>query len=172
MLIPLFYEDPPILHAPLLFQISATPHTSQSPPTSNLTLLSVFLFLWLNGWSRHIWCAIIRNENMDPQMSSLVILVPEGLWCEFCATRRQVYWGLTHAVFTGSLIWYHTHTQTNTQHTRGPVDRHTHIDIYLHRLLFAHSSYLYYIKWYQKSHSLISKIYFPQCLFFSKIIHF
>ena len=41
--------------------------------------------------------------------------------------------------FTGSLIWYHTHK--HTQHTQGPVDRHKHINKYLHNLLCAHSTY-------------------------------
>ena len=49
--------------------------------------------------------------------------------------------------FTGMLIWYHIHKHPNTQHTQGPVDWHTHINIYLHHLLCAHSSYLYYSKW-------------------------
>ena len=49
--------------------------------------------------------------------------------------------------FTGMLIWYHIHKHPNTQHTQGPVDWHTQINIYLHHLLCAHSSYLYYSKW-------------------------
>ena len=51
--------------------------------------------------------------------------------------------------FTGILLWYHTHKQSHkhTQHTEGPVDWHTHINIYLHQLLCAHNSYLYYIEW-------------------------
>ena len=44
--------------------------------------------------------------------------------------------------FAGTLILYHTHK--HTQHIQGPVDWHTHINIYLHHLLCAHSSYLYY----------------------------
>ena len=40
---------------------------------------------------------------------------------------------------------YHTHKYT--QHTQGPEDWHTHINIYLHHLLCAYSSYLYDIKW-------------------------
>ena len=27
------------------------------------TALSVVLFLWLNGWTCHIWCAILLNDN-------------------------------------------------------------------------------------------------------------
>ena len=36
-----------------------------SPPTPTPTVLSVVLFLWLNGWSRHIWCAVLLNHIMD-----------------------------------------------------------------------------------------------------------
>ena len=134
---PLIASNPPLL----------------SPSTSTPATLSVVLFFWLNGWSRHIWCSILLNDVMDLHMSSLSILVPEGHWCMFYATRRQVYWGLTHnVVFAGTLIWYHTHT--NTQHTQGPLDWDTHINIHLHHLLRSYGSYLYYnewiIHWYQK----------------------
>ena len=69
-------------------------------------------------------------------------LVP---WDVFYTTRRQVYGGLTHCGFL-LVLWFdikHTHTK----HTQRPVDWYTHINIYLHHLLCAHSSYLYYIKW-------------------------
>ena len=42
---------------------------------------------------------------------------------------------------------YKSHTHTHTQHTQGPIDWHTHINIYQHHLLCAHSSYLYYTVW-------------------------
>ena len=38
--------------------------------------------------------------------------------------------------------WSHKHTAHS-----GAADWHTYINIYLHQLLFAHSSYFYYIKW-------------------------
>ena len=81
-----FYEDSPILLPPpsrLLFQMLSNPlsPTSLSPPTSIPTVLSVVLFLWLNGWSRHIWCIILLNDNIDLHMTSLRTLVPEGPWC-------------------------------------------------------------------------------------------
>ena len=50
------------------------------------------------------------------------------------------YLGQTHLIS-------HIKTQKHTQHTQGPLDWHTHINTYLHHLLFVHSSYLYYIKW-------------------------
>ena len=133
---------------PLLFQILSNPlsPTFLSPPTSTPTVLSAVLFLWLNGWSHHIWCAILLNNNMGLHMSSVGTLVPEGPWCVFYATRRQVYWGRTHNVifyWYSDLIWQ---THIHTQYTQGPVDWHTHINVYLHHLLCAQSSYLYYIK--------------------------
>ena len=82
-----FYEDSPIFAFPppsrLLFQMLSNPlsPTSLSPLTSIPTVLSVVLFLWLNGWSRHIWCIILLNDNIDLHMSSLGTLVPEGPWC-------------------------------------------------------------------------------------------
>ena len=41
------------------------------PKTPTSTSYSVVLFLWLNGWSRHIWSAILLNGIMDVHMSSL-----------------------------------------------------------------------------------------------------
>ena len=70
---PVLYEDPPILSPP-------PPHTSLSLQTPTPTVLSVVLFLWQNGWSHHIWCAILLNDNMDLHMFSLGTLVPEGSW--------------------------------------------------------------------------------------------
>ena len=141
VLTPLFCEDP-------LYCLPPSP-TSLSPPNPTPTILSAVLFLWLNRRSRLIWCAILLNDNMDLNMLSLGKLVPEGPWCTFYATRRQVYWGLTH---NGIFHWYsdlilHTHEHTNTQHLLGSAHWHTHIDIYLRHLLRAHSSYIYRIKW-------------------------
>ena len=94
MLTLLFYEDLRYIaypHTPFsnFFHIPPTP-TSLSPPAPAPTVFSVVMFLWLNGWSHHIWCAILLNDNMDLYMSSLGTLVQEGLWCVFHATRRQV----------------------------------------------------------------------------------
>ena len=76
--------------------------------------------------------------------------------------------------FAGTPVWYHTHknTETNThrdtQHIQGPIDWHTQIDIYLNQLLWAQSSYLL-LHWI--NNSLISKIYFPKCIFCSKVMN-
>ena len=91
-------------------------------PLLKITIvLSAVMFFWLNGWSHHIWCAILLNDNTDRDMSSLSTLVPEGPWDVFYATRHQVYRGLTHNVFL-MLLWFdmlhpHTNTQTHTAHS-------------------------------------------------------
>ena len=114
----LFYEDPPVLLIPSFQLFSNPPIPSLLPPTPTPTALSVVLYFWLNGWSYHIWCAILLNDIMN-LMLSLGILVPEGPWCVFYVTRHQMYWGLTHnAVF----CWYsdlisHTKRHTTTHST-------------------------------------------------------
>ena len=55
VLTPLFYKDlPPYIAYSSFFKFCPTP-----------TALSVVLFLWLNGWSRHIWCTFLLNDIMD-----------------------------------------------------------------------------------------------------------
>ena len=131
------------------------PPTSLSLSNPNPTVLSVVLFLWLNGWSRHILCAILLNDNIDLHMFNLVTLVPDKPWCVFYVTRHHVHWSLTHKWFFTFLLMWHTSTH---QHTQVPVDRH--INVYLHCLLCAHNSYLITLNDYMNN-SLISKIYFP-----------
>ena len=60
VLTPYFMKAPYIVCPLPLFQIlSTSPPTSLSPETPTSTVLSVVLFLWLNGWSHYIWCAIL-----------------------------------------------------------------------------------------------------------------
>ena len=119
----------PILPTPFLQMLSILPPTSLSPPNPTTTALSVVIFLWLNGWSCHIWCAILLNDNMDLHMSNLCTnLLPERPWCMFYATRHQIYRDLTHNVvfyWYSDLIWHtHTHTHTRT-HTHTKTHKHT-----------------------------------------------
>ena len=73
--------------------------------------------IWLNG-------------IQDLQMLNNASLVPEGPYCALYATKRQVSWGLKHyVVFPNTLIWYHTHSNKDIQHTQGPTNWHTHINI-------------------------------------------
>ena len=119
--------NPPILRRPLLyclppfFPILSNPnppftlpvYSTPIPPPPAPNALSIFLFLWLNGWSHHIWCAILLNDIMDLHISSLSTFVPEGPWCVFYATRHQ---------FSDLISHTQTHKHTNTQYTQGPVD--------------------------------------------------
>ena len=103
--------------APPFFKFCSTlPPTSVTYPTPIPTIFSVALFLWLNGWSSHIWCAVLLNDNIDLHMSSLGTLVSEVLWCVLC----QFYWGLTHNVvfYQYSDLISHTHKHTHTTLTR------------------------------------------------------
>ena len=70
LLTPLFYGDPPPLYClPPHFKILSN-HPFSVASNSTLTAPFVVLFLWLNGWSRHIWCSVLYNDNMDLNMSS------------------------------------------------------------------------------------------------------
>ena len=126
-----------------LFQMLSTPPpppTFLSPPTSPpLFFLLSCLFSWMGD---HTTFDVLFSDNINQHMSSLGSLVPEGPGCVFYAIRHHVYFGLTHTICHIYLI-RHTQTQKHTHHTQRPVDWHTHINIYLHQLLFAHSSYHY-----------------------------
>ena len=102
----LIYEDfPPILLTTTFSNfVQPLPPTSLSSQTPTPIVFSVALFIWLNEWSGHIWCAILCNDKMDLHMSSLHTLVPKGHWCVFYATRCQVFWGLTHEICYSDLI--------------------------------------------------------------------
>ena len=110
---PYFMKTSPILPTSLFQSLSNLPLTSLSPPTPTQTALSVVLFLWLNGWLRHIWCAIFLNDSMDLHISGLRTLVPEGPLCVFYATKFTEVW-LIIWFFTSTPIWYYTHINTQT----------------------------------------------------------
>ena len=131
--------NPPIIRKPPFFKTSLHCHFLQ--------LLPHFSFCWpVSWWSNHIWCAILLNDNKDLQMLGLDTIVPEGPWCVFYATRVK-FTEVWHMLFF--FYWYSDFviTHTNTYHTLGQLDWHTHMNIFLHHLLCAHSSYLNYIKW-------------------------
>ena len=121
-LTPIFYEDPPYIAYPR-FQILS--NTLPRPPSSTPIVFFVFLFLWLNGWSRHIWRVILLNDNTDLQMSTLGTLVQEGPCCVFYATWCQVYWCLTQNFLL--VLWFDI-TQTQKQ---GAHSGHTHVFMYV-----------------------------------------
>ena len=152
---------------PLFFRFCPT-SPLLSPQTPTPIALSVVLFFWPNEWSRHIWCDILLNDIMDPHISNLGTSVPEGPWCVFYATKRQVYWGLTHMIF----CWHSddiTHIQTHRHTVHSEASRLTHPYNYIFTppvMCSQQRSLLH-----RMNISLISKIYFPHCRFFSKIVH-
>ena len=77
-----------------LFQILSKP---SFPVAFNLhpTALFVVFFLWLNGWSCHVWLVIVLNI-MNLQMSGLGTLVPEGPCCVVYATKHQKFTEVRH----------------------------------------------------------------------------
>ena len=104
-------------------------HSPKPPPEM---AIAIVLFLWLNGWSRHIWCAILLNGIWIYTCRALIPSYQKDLDVCFFATRRKVYWGLTHNLF---FCWYSaliSHRHRNTKHSEGWVDWHTHINTYLH----------------------------------------
>ena len=142
--LPYFMKTPHYIVYPLF----SSAHLRQ-PPTflsSPAPLPLLFLSLWLNGWSRHIWLAILLN-NMDLHMSSLCTLVQEKPWCMQQGVKFTEVWHIMW-FFGGTLIDItHKQTHKHTQHTQGWIPWQNHINIYLHHLLRGHSNYLYCIKW-------------------------
>ena len=95
-----------------------------------------------------------------------------GSWSMLYATRHQVYWGLTCGFLL--VLWFNitdtqTHTYTKTHSTLGPAYWHTHINIYLHQLLCAHSSYL--VITLNEELTEIKNLLSTRFFFISKMIH-
>ena len=93
------------------------------------TALFLALFLWLNVWSRQIYCFLLNV--MDLNLSILHTLVPAAPICVFYGTRNQIYrsFDTYNIVSATTLIWYHI-TYKHTQDTQGPIDWHTCRNIY------------------------------------------
>ena len=114
MKIPLYWQPP-------IFKFCLHPAPCLSSPKSLPPLFTLFfaLFIWLNGWSFHIWCVILFNDVMDLHMLILGTLVPEEPCCVFYTTRHQIYWGLyIMRFFASTLFWYHTYKQRHAAQTR------------------------------------------------------
>ena len=67
------------------------------------------------------------------------------LMCVSCNKAPSLLKCVTQCVFLQVLWFDTTQTHKQTQHTRESVHWHTHINIYLHHLLCAHGSCLFYI---------------------------
>ena len=83
---PILWRASYIAH-PLLF--SNIGHPLPSAPTSAATVFFVFLFLWLNGWSCHIWCAILLNDIMDLHFRAWRILLIVSAWVLIPPSKPQ-----------------------------------------------------------------------------------
>ena len=148
----------------ILFQILSNPPSpilscrlQPPPPTTH----PVVLFLWVNGWSRHIWFYLMISWMCTCQAL--------GPWCVSYATRRQIYWSLTHDVV---FYWYsdlmsHTKTHIKKHTAHSGASRLTRPYIFTPTLMC--SQQLALLHW--MNNLLMSKLHFPQCRFFSKMIH-
>ena len=157
-LTPLFYEDPLYcLWPPPFFNNFPVPLPRHLQPAPLLLFLLSCFFVWMGD--RTIF-DVPLNDIMDLHMSNLGTRAPERPCCVFYAIKHQVDWDLRHVVFTGTLIWSdkpntHTNTHTNTQLKQGPIEWHTHINIYNTTCYPAMSSQRlsvlhWIIHWYQK----------------------
>ena len=105
------------------FFISGNRPPSLLLPTPNLTALPVVLFLWLNGWMCHLWCAILLYDIMDVNMLGLWYLsTKRTLICVLCNKVSSVMRSDTWVFLLA--LWFNI---THTQHTHMHPHTHTHI---------------------------------------------
>ena len=97
----------------------------------------------------NLMCYFLLNDIMDLQMSRFGTLVSQRPCGVFYAARSHFIEVLRSNTRRDSLLvlWFDITYTHDTQHTQGPIDWYTHISIYLHHLLCAHSIYLYYTEW-------------------------
>ena len=145
---PLLYEDPPILPPPPPLPCHF------KPPIPMFFLLSCFFDRMADRTTLDVlfYLMIIWIYTC----SALVPYYQKDLDMCFMQKASSLLRSET-CFFTGTLIWYHTHK--HTQHTQRPVDWHAHI-IYIYTTCYMLTA----------ATSIRLNDYFPQCLFFSKII--
>ena len=133
----LIYEDfPPILLTTTFSNfVQPLPPTSLSSQTSTPIVFSVALFIWLNEWSGHIWCAILCNDKMDLHLSSLH--TKRTLICILCNKVPSFLMSDTWDL----LLWFDITQKKQTQHTQWAVGWHTHINILNIMLIAPHVMY-------------------------------
>ena len=92
-----------------------------------------------------IYCLLPFFQILSPPPPPFPVISNPNSHCSFCC---PVFFGWMgdhttfNVLFYVMMIW--TYTCVKPQ---GPVDWHTHKNIYLHHFICAHSSYLNYIKW-------------------------
>ena len=131
-----------IYHAPTI-----TCRLQPAPPM--LFLLSCFFGWMVSRATFDVLFYLVNDIILWIYTSSLGTLVPERPWCVLCNKASSLLGFDTYGFLL--VLWVefthiNTHTNMHTK-TQGPVDWHTHINIYLHHLLYAHSSYLYCMDW-------------------------
>ena len=139
--------ETPLYYLPHFFQILSNPPLPcrLQPRLPLLFLLSCF-FGWMSDRATldvlFYLMIYFRSTHVEPWYLSTRMT----LMCAL-ATRHQVYWGMTHNVGFCRYSNLISHTHKVRPYNEGPVGWHTHKNTYLHHLLCAHSSYLYYIEW-------------------------
>ena len=157
VLIPLLYEDPTYIAYPRLFFKFCPPSPLPPPLPCHLQSLPLLFFLlscffgWMSDYATFdvlfsliiIWMytcwALVPWYKKDLDVCFMQQGIKFILSSDTCVFLLVLWFDITHT---------HTHTHTHTkytQHTQGPVDWQTHINLYLCQLLCTYSSYLYYI---------------------------
>ena len=105
---------------------------------------------------------------MDLNLSSLRSLVPAAPCWVFHATWHQIYgWFDTDDMFFANALI--THTDKHMQDTQGLIEWHiyTYVNVYQHRLVCTHSSYLYCTEWttcfYKNLQRSTMSLFFKNC---------
>ena len=124
-----------------------------SLPAFTPTSFFAFLFLCLNGSSRHIWYVIICNDIMNIHMSSLGTLVLEGPCCFFVrlfflqqgVECTEVWHSVFFCSYSDLISHTNIHPYIHKDTAHAGANRLAHPYKYILRP--PHSSYLYYMEW-------------------------
>ena len=92
------------------------------------------------------WIGDLTTLNVLFQVMIIWIYTCQALWRILISALCNKAPSLQRSDIFLLVLWFDITHKKHTQHTQGPVDWHIHVNIYLHHLLRAHSSYLCYIK--------------------------
>ena len=128
---PLYYADHITYPIPFSNFVPTLPLASNLHPNA----LFVALFLWLNACSHHIWCYFIWRRHGSTHAKPWYFSTRRTLLCVLCNVK---FTEVLHMwFFASTIIWYHT--DKDIQHTQGPIEWHTHINIYQHQNTHTHA---------------------------------
>ena len=163
LLTTVFYEDS-LYCLTLFFQILSPlflqTHTHTHTHTSVHPTLFVALFLWLNGWFRHIWCYFTWWHYGYIHAEPWYLSTTRTLQCVFM--QHGVSLMRSSNTWHGFLLYLisHTHTQTKTQNTHTRVTRLRHPCKYILTPPVMCSQHLSVSQWI--NNLLVPKIYFTE----------